>query len=69
MTTSQGAIIIGGKCWNSDPEDEFRIVALFNDDGWHKLANLHSKREGHRAIINGDKVFVIGGIGPSDYER
>ena len=61
MTTSQGAIIIGGKSWGSDPEDEGRIVALYNDDGWKRLENLHSKHEGHRAIVNGDKIFVIGG--------
>ena len=61
VTTSQGALIIGGNCWGSDPEDEGRVVALYNDDGWKRLADLQTQRKGHRAIVNGDKVFVIGG--------
>ena len=61
MTTSQGAMIIGGNCWGSEPEDEGRVVALYNEDGWKRLADLQTQRKGHRAIVNGDKVFVIGG--------
>ena len=62
MTTSQGALIIGGNVWGSESEDEGRIVALYNDDGWTRLADLQSQRKGHRAIVNGDKVFVVGGF-------
>lgn len=67
MTTSQGVLIIGGNCRGSDPIDEGRVVALYNDDGWHRLANLHTKREGHRAILNGDKIFVVGGLTGGKY--
>jgi len=38
-------------------------VASYNEDGWKKLDDLQSARAGHRAIVNGDKVFVIGGYG------
>ena len=69
MTTSQGVHIIGGKCWGCEPDDRNRIVALYNDDGWKRLDDLQSKREGHRAIVNGDKIFVIGGINPPDYKK
>ena len=74
MTTSEGLLIIGGKCWGSDCEDNqtnptSQIVALYNDDGWKRLDDLHSKREGHRAIVNGDKIFVIGGMAPPVYTR
>ena len=69
MTTSEGVLIIGGKCWGSDPEIQGQIVALYNDDGWKRLDDLHSKREGHRAIVNGDKIFVIGGMAPPVYTR
>ena len=45
VTTSQGALIIGGNCWGSDPEDEGRVVALYNDDGWKRLADLQTQRK------------------------
>ena len=38
-------------------------VASYNEDGWKKLDDLQSTRYGHRAIVNGEKVFVIGGEG------
>ena len=70
MTTSEGVLIIGGHCWGSeDSEDHGQIVALYNDDGWKRLDDLYSKREGHRAIVNGDKIFVIGGMAPPVYTR
>ena len=69
VTTSQGVLIIGGKCWGCDLVDAVRIVASYNDDGWKRLDDLQSKREGHRAIVNGDNIFVIGGISPPDYEK
>ena len=69
MTTSEGLLIIGGKCWGRDCEDNRQIIALYNDDGWTRLDDLHSKREGHRAIVNGDKIVVIGGSGDKQYTR
>ena len=29
--------------------------------GWSRLGDLQSIRRYHRAIINGDKVYVVGG--------
>ena len=60
VTTSQGALIIGGYCSGCSP-GEVATVASYNEDGWKKLDDLQSERRGHRAIVNGDKVFVIGG--------
>lgn len=62
VTTSQGALIIGGYCFGCTP-GEVATVASYNEDGWKKLDDLQSTRYGHRAIVNGDKVFVIGGSG------
>ena len=38
-------------------------VALYNGSGWSKVGDLHSNRYNHRAITNGQKIFVIGGSG------
>ena len=59
VTTSQGALIIGG----SDGTNDVATVACYNNAGWSRLDDLQSTRRGFRAIINGDKVFVIGGYG------
>ena len=55
VTTGQGALVIGGY-------PAVATVACYNS-GWSRLDDLQSTRYGHRAIINGDKVYVIGGSG------
>ena len=57
VTTGQGALIIGGY----DGSD-VATVACYNS-GWSRLDDLQSTRRNHRAIINGDRVYVIGGYG------
>ena len=59
VTTGQGALIIGG--WIAGKNTA--TVACYNNSGWTKLDDLQSARHQHRAIINGDKVYVIGGDG------
>ena len=59
VTTSQGALFIGG--WGDG--SEVATVACYNNAGWSRLDDLQSTRNGHRAIINADKVYVIGGGG------
>jgi len=58
VTTSQGAIFIGG-----DAGSQVATVACYNNEGWSRLDDLQSTRYAHRAIINGDKVYIIGGYG------
>ena len=58
VTTSQGALIIGGYA-GSRPG--VATVACYNNAGWSKLDDLHSPRYFHRAIIDADRVYVIGG--------
>ena len=36
-------------------------VACYNNSGWSKLDDMQSVRAYHRAIINGGKVYVVGG--------
>ena len=57
VTTSKGALIIGG----SDGAG-VATVACYNTV-WSRLNDLQSIRYQHRAIINGDKIYVIGGAG------
>ena len=38
-------------------------VACYNNAGWSRLDDLQSTRVDHRAIINGEKVYVTGGQG------
>ena len=59
MTTAKGAIIIGGYIGDK----EVATVACYSKSGWNRLDDLQSARNGHSAIINGDKVYVIGGTG------
>ena len=58
VTTNQGALFIGG--WGGS---DVTTVACYNNAGWSKLDDLQSARCYHRAITNGDKVYVIGGSG------
>ena len=58
VTTIQGALIIGG--WTGSSPG-VATVACYNNAEWSKLDDLQSSRYYHRAIINADKVYVIGG--------
>ena len=59
VTTGEGAIIIGG--YNG--KESVTTIADYtgNASGWTQLGDLHVARNGHRAIINVDQVFVVGG--------
>ena len=58
VTTSQGALILGGYGYSV-----YSTVACYNGSGWTKLKDLYSTRRYHRAIMNGDKVYIVGGSG------
>ena len=60
MTTNQGALIIGG---TADDNIALNTVACYDNAGWTKLDDLQTGRYAHSAIVNGDKVYVIGGDG------
>ena len=58
MTTKKGAMIIGG--WSGT---FLSTVASFDGSSWQKLNDLIFSRRAHRAIVNGNKVYVVGGQG------
>ena len=57
VTTGQGALFIGG----FDGSNQVATVACYNSSGWSQMDDLQSIRHYHRAINNGDKVYIIGG--------
>ena len=61
VTTSQGALIIGGRTCSGGID--IVIVACYNNAGWSRLDNLQAARRGFRAINNGKKIYLIGGVG------
>jgi len=60
--SEQEAIIIGGAGESRDNWQRV-VVACYNSSGWSRLDDFQSPRYGHQAIINGDKIYVIGGSG------
>ena len=58
MTTPKGALIIGG--WSGT---FISTVASFDGSSWKQLNDLLSSRRAHRAIVNGNKIYVVGGQG------
>ena len=67
VTTSQGALIIGGYAGSTTAGST--IVACYNSAGWSRLDDLQSGFRFGRAIVNGDKVYVIGGYNNSGYSN
>lgn len=61
VTTKQGALIIAG--YDVSISSNVRTVACYNSEGWNKLDDLQTGRHRHRAIVNGDKVYIVGGVG------
>ena len=60
VTTDDGVLIIGG----FDNSRAVADVALFDGTNWFLMGLLHGARTGHNAVVNADKLFVIGGEGP-----
>ena len=58
ISTGEKALIIGGYVNGST---RVATVACYSKSGWSQLDDLQSIRGNHRAIVNGDKIYVIGG--------
>ena len=39
------------------------LIARYTLDKWELVGNLQQARHGHRAISNGDRIYVVGGYG------
>ena len=65
-------LIIGGRC-DYDPEilgfSSSKIVKYTLSatvEEWSEVGNLQKPRDYHRAIINGNRIYVVGGYGGND---
>ena len=61
VTMDQGVLIIGGLTLDNGISADVATVACYSNLKWERLDDLQSIRHGHRAIINGGKVYIIGG--------
>ena len=62
VTTPLGVLILGGYGADGDEHGIAKsTVACYNDSKWTKLDGLQAPRHAHRAIVNEEKVYVIGG--------
>ena len=50
---------MGGQCDGSDSS----LIARYIINKWERVGNLQNSRRGHRAISNGDRIYVVGGSG------
>ena len=55
-------MIIGGLCDGSRSS----LIAKYTSDTWEQVGNLQNTRSGHRAISNGNRIYIVGG---ADSER
>ena len=59
--TSSAVYIIGGTYTAN-------IVAQYRDDQWHRLNDLNQARMGHRSIVIGNELLMIGGTTGSNFD-
>ena len=52
-------LIIGGMCDGGASS----LIAEYTDDEWEHVGNLQQGRYHHRAISNGDIIYIVGGSG------
>ena len=52
-------LIIGGTCDGSTSA----LIAKYTNNKWESVGYLQHPREGHRAILNDDRIYVVGGYG------
>ena len=67
VSLSDSILIIGGRC-DSIPDfygvssstiAKYKLTTTVEE--WSKVGNLQKPRDYHRAIINGNRIYVIGG--------
>ena len=59
ISRKSSVLIIGGICDGSSSS----LIAKYTIDKWERVGNLQHSRAYHRAIANGDRIYVVGGRG------
>ena len=57
ISRKASVLIIGGICDGSASS----LIAKYTIDKWESFGKLQKTRRGHRAIANGDRIYVVGG--------
>ena len=57
VSLNSSVIIFGGRCDGSNISSIFKYTI----DQWEQIGNLQSTRYGSGAILNGNRIFIIGG--------
>ena len=63
VSINNSVLFIGGFCGKpyKNPEDA-NLIIRYEIDEWTQIGKLLTSRLTHNAIVNGDRIFVIGGI-------
>ena len=59
ISRKSSVLIIGGRCDGISSA----LVAKYAIDEWERVGNLQNSREYHRAIVNDNRFYVVGGAG------
>ena len=59
VSRESSVLVIGGTCQSVYSTR----VAKYTLDQWTEVGNLQKARNGPRAILNGDRMYVVGGAG------
>ena len=59
ISRESSVLIIGGYCDGY----AYSRIAKYTLDKWEQVGNLQQNRYEHRAIANGDRIYVVGGSG------
>ena len=71
VSINNRVLFIGGFCdisFKGKPGDgPSNWIIRYEIDEWTQIGKLLTSRLTHNAIVNGDRIFVIGGIDPLDF--
>ena len=59
ISRQSSVLIFGGFCDGTSAS----LIAKYTIDQWERVGNLQNSRLSHRAIANGDRIYVVGGEG------
>ena len=67
VSLTDSILIIGGRCTDMDGNRvdfanivKYKVTATVEQ--WSQIGNLQKPRTYHRALINGNRIYVVGGI-------
>ena len=62
VSLKDSILIIGGDCVDTISSTIARYKLSTTIEEWSEIGNLQQPRYKHRAMINGNRIYVVGGI-------